>query len=76
MAQMVREVASKTTLGPKGRNVVMENSIGAPTVSKDGVTVLRALSIGTPIHQRSLILWAFDLLPSAQRRSRCECAPP
>ncbi len=29
--------AVKTTLGPKGRNVVLEKSFGAPTVTKDGV---------------------------------------
>ena len=33
--------AVKTTLGPKGRNVVLERSFGAPTVTKDGVSVAR-----------------------------------
>ena len=33
--------AVKTTLGPKGRNVVLERSFGAPTVTKDGVSVLK-----------------------------------
>ena len=31
--------AVKVTLGPKGRNVVISKSFGAPTVTKDGVTV-------------------------------------
>ena len=31
--------AVKVTLGPKGRNVVIEKSFGAPVVTKDGVTV-------------------------------------
>ena len=31
--------AVKTTLGPKGRNVVIDKSFGAPTVTKDGVSV-------------------------------------
>ncbi len=31
--------AVKVTLGPKGRNVVLERSFGAPTVTKDGVSV-------------------------------------
>ena len=31
--------AVKTTLGPKGRNVVLDKSFGAPTVTKDGVSV-------------------------------------
>jgi chaperonin GroEL len=30
--------AVKVTLGPKGRNVVIEKSFGAPTITKDGVT--------------------------------------
>ena len=30
--------AVKVTLGPKGRNVVLEKSFGAPTITKDGVT--------------------------------------
>ena len=32
--------AVKVTLGPKGRNVVLDKSFGAPTVTKDGVSVL------------------------------------
>ena len=31
--------AVKVTLGPKGRNVVLDKSFGAPRISKDGVTV-------------------------------------
>jgi chaperonin GroEL len=31
--------AVKVTLGPRGRNVVIEKSWGAPTITKDGVTV-------------------------------------
>jgi chaperonin GroEL len=33
--------AVKVTLGPKGRNVVLEKSFGAPTVTKDGVSVAK-----------------------------------
>jgi chaperonin GroEL len=35
--------AVKVTLGPKGRNVVLEQSFGAPLVTKDGVTVAKAI---------------------------------
>src|SRR3972149_2592823 len=35
--------AVKVTLGPKGRNVVLERSFGAPTVTKDGVSVAQAI---------------------------------
>ena len=33
--------AVKVTLGPKGRNVVLEKSFGAPTITKDGVSVAK-----------------------------------
>ena len=33
--------AVKVTLGPRGRNVVIEKSWGAPTITKDGVTVAK-----------------------------------
>ena len=33
--------AVKATLGPKGRNVVLDKSFGAPTVTKDGVSVAK-----------------------------------
>src|ERR1700687_5432308 len=35
----------KVTLGPKGRNVVLEKSFGAPTVTKDGVTVAKEIEL-------------------------------
>ncbi|HPC02904.1 MAG TPA: chaperonin GroEL [Syntrophales bacterium] len=37
--------AVKTTLGPKGRNVVIEKSWGAPTITKDGVTVAKEIEL-------------------------------
>ena len=37
--------AVKVTLGPKGRNVVLDKSFGAPTVTKDGVSVLKKSSL-------------------------------
>src|SRR3954464_11884099 len=37
--------AVKVTLGPRGRNVVIEKSWGAPTVTKDGVTVAKEIEI-------------------------------
>ena len=33
--------AVRVTLGPKGRNVVLERSYGAPTITKDGVSVAK-----------------------------------
>jgi chaperonin GroEL len=37
--------AVKVTLGPKGRNVVLEKSFGAPTVTKDGVSVAKEITL-------------------------------
>src|SRR6195256_5757568 len=37
--------AVTVTLGPKGRNVVLEKSYGAPTVTKDGVTVAKEIEL-------------------------------
>jgi len=37
--------AVKVTLGPKGRNVVLERSFGAPTITKDGVTVAKEIEL-------------------------------
>src|SRR6188768_978349 len=37
--------AVKVTLGPKGRNVILQKSFGSPTVTKDGVTVAREIDL-------------------------------
>ncbi|EKD34929.1 MAG: hypothetical protein ACD_75C02121G0001, partial [uncultured bacterium] len=37
--------AVKVTLGPKGRNVLIEKSFGAPTITKDGVTVAKEIEL-------------------------------
>ncbi len=41
--------AVKVTLGPKGRNVVIDKKFGAPTVTKDGVTVAKEIELSDPI---------------------------
>jgi len=40
--------AVKATLGPKGRNVVIEKSFGAPTITKDGVSVAKEIELVLP----------------------------
>ena len=40
--------AVAVTLGPKGRNVVIEKSFGSPTVTKDGVTVAKEIELKDP----------------------------
>ena len=41
--------AVKVTLGPKGRNVVIQKSFGAPAVTKDGVTVAKEIELEDPV---------------------------
>src|SRR5260370_26912501 len=41
--------AVKATLGPKGRNVVIERKFGSPTITKDGVTVAKEIALGDPL---------------------------
>ncbi len=40
--------AVKVTLGPKGRNVVLEKSFGAPTITNDGVSIAREIDLDDP----------------------------
>ena len=42
--------AVQTTLGPKGRNVVIEESFRSPKITKDGVTVAKSISFADPHH--------------------------
>src|SRR5947199_3724263 len=41
--------AVKVTLGPKGRNVVIEKKFGSPTITKDGVTVAKEIELKEPV---------------------------
>jgi len=41
--------AVKVTLGPKGRNVIIDKKFGAPTVTKDGVSVAKEIELSEPI---------------------------
>src|SRR6202034_3123482 len=41
--------AVKVTLGPKGRNVVLEKKFGGPTITKDGVTVAKEVELADPL---------------------------
>ena len=49
--------AVKVTLGPKGRNVVLDKSFGAPRITKDGVSVAKKLNCLI-----SLKIWALRCL--------------
>src|SRR5689334_17486561 len=41
--------AVKVTLGPRGRNVVLEKKFGGPTITKDGVTVAKEIELRDPL---------------------------
>ena len=53
--------AVKVTFGPKGRNVVIEKSYGAPTITHDGVTVAEAVDLG-----KQLVQGLFALVVAAE----------
>ena len=62
--------AVKVTLGPKGRNVVLEKSFGAPRITKDGVTVAKekpmqgeVLAVGPGVRNEKGELVALDVKP-------------
>ena len=40
--------AVKATLGPKGRNAILDKKFGAPTITKDGVTVAKEIELKNP----------------------------
>ena len=44
--------AVKVTLGPKGRNVVIDKKFGNPTITKDGVTVAKEIELEDPVENR------------------------
>ena len=44
--------AVRVTLGPKGRNVILGKTFGAPTITKDGVTVAREITLKDPIEMK------------------------
>lgn len=47
--------AVKVTLGPKGRNVVLDKSFGAPTITKDGVSVAREIELEDKLDRKSVV---------------------
>ena len=48
--------AVKVTLGPKGRNVVLEKKYGAPTITNDGVTIAREIEVEDPFENAGVQL--------------------
>jgi len=48
--------AVKITLGPKGRNVVLDKGYGIPTITNDGVTIAKEIELKDPIEKECLPL--------------------
>jgi len=57
--------AVKITLGPKGRNAVIEKKFGAPVITKDGVTVAKEIELADPLET-----WAHRWCAKWRRRRR------
>jgi len=66
--------AVTVTLGPRGRNVVLEKSWGAPTVTKDGVTVAKEIELADKFENMAPTAWRrcsrTPTSSSTRRRSR------
>ncbi len=69
--------AVKVTLGPKGRNVVLDKSFGAPRISKDGVTVAKEIELENKFENmgaqmvREVASKTSDTPVTAPRQPRC-----
>src|SRR5437868_7447394 len=48
--------AVKVTLGPKGRNVVIEKKFGSPLITKDGVTVAKEIELKNPLDNTGALM--------------------
>ena len=53
--------AVKVTLGPKGRNVVLEKAFGAPRITKDGVTVAKDIELSDKFQNMGVLKWCARL---------------
>ena len=52
--------AVKVTLGPKGRNVILQKSFGSPTVTKDGVSVAKEIDL-EDVYETRAPAWSVKL---------------
>jgi len=73
--------AVKVTLGPKGRNVVIEKKFGSPTITKDGVTVAKEIELKDTMENmgaqmvREVASKTSDLPATAHHRHRSGARP-
>ena len=59
--------AVRVTLGPRGRNVVLDKKFGTPTITKDGVTVAREIELQDPCEKS----WSTNGKRSRNKDKRC-----
>ena len=52
--------AVRITLGPKGRNVILDKSFGAPRITKDGVTVAKEIELADKFENMGCLLYTSD----------------
>jgi chaperonin GroEL len=60
--------AVKVTLGPKGRNVVIQKSFGAPRITKDGVSVAKEVELSDPFENMGAQMIRELVMEQPQRR--------
>ena len=61
--------AVRVTLGPKGRNVVLDKKWGAPTITNDGVSIAKEIELEDPYERNGAITPSDD--PTFERREVC-----
>ena len=66
--------AVKVTLGPKGRNVILQKSFGSPTVTKDGVSVAKEIEL-EDVYENMALRW-FAKSPARPAMSPVMARPP
>ena len=69
--------AVRVTLGPKGRNVVLDKSYGAPRITKDGVTVAKEIELADKFENmaKKLVEAATDWMVRSRRWRRKSALP-
>jgi len=60
--------AVKVTLGPKGRNVVLDKGFGGPTITKDGVSVAKEIELKDKFQNMGAQTWARKWLKKLPRK--------
>ena len=73
VSKLARAVVS--TLGPRGRNAVLDKGWGAPKVTKDGVTVAEEISLDDPVREPRGANWS-RRPPRRPTRSPATAPPP